>query len=146
MRGFPQNKRDQLSSLPVHRHGLAEILRPDKKFLFITVVRVRTGQPFLDFVPNPLGIDACGFAIFVGDTEFGAIPAPERAFAGILNLPFGSIFTDVLISQLLRPSQFLGLKPRFLLRLGSRTRSVLPLIVAALFLLKADHSTSPPRS
>lgn len=74
MRRFPQNNRDQRSSLLVHRHGLAEILRPDKMFLFITVLRVRTGQPFLDSVSDPQAIDACGFAIFAGDTEFGAIP------------------------------------------------------------------------
>ena len=72
VRSFPENKRDQHSSMSVHRNGLAEILRSDKKFLRVTVVRGCTGEPFLNFVPYLQGIDMRGLAIFAGDEELGA--------------------------------------------------------------------------
>jgi hypothetical protein len=45
-----------------------------RSFCLLLLWGVRTGQPFLDFVPNPHGMDVWGFAIFAGDKEFGAIP------------------------------------------------------------------------
>ena len=72
VRSFPQNDRDQHSSMLVHGDNLTEILRADKKFLRVTVVRGCTGEPSLDFVPYLQGIDMRGLAIFARDEELGA--------------------------------------------------------------------------
>jgi len=82
VRGFPENNRDQHSSMAVHGNGLSEILRPDKKFLGVTVAKGRTGQAFLDFIPNAQGIDARGLAIFAGDEELGAAPGRGKSIGG----------------------------------------------------------------
>ena len=82
VRSFPENNRDQHSSVPVHRNGLAEILRPDKKSLGVTVAQGRTGQALFDFVPNAQRIDARGLAIFAGDVELGAAPERGKSMGG----------------------------------------------------------------
>jgi hypothetical protein len=76
------------SSMFIYRNGLAEILRPDKKFLRVTVARGRICQPFLDFVPDPQGIDACGLAIFACDEELSAAPQCGKSMRRNSQPPF----------------------------------------------------------